>query len=95
MEELNEAAPPSVAALLRPLFSGPFIVSGGLTPETAEAAIAAGQADFVAFGRAFIANPDLPKRIALGAPLNPPDPATFYGGSERGYTDYPALEAAA
>jgi len=65
-EELNEAAPPSVAALLRPLFSGPLIVSGGFTPETAEAAIAAGNADFVAFGRAFIANPDLPKRISLG-----------------------------
>jgi len=95
VEELNEAAPPSVAALLRPLFSGPLIVSGGFTPETAEAAIAAGKADFVAFGRAFIANPDLPKRIALGAPLNTPDRATFYGGSERGYTDYPALEAAA
>jgi N-ethylmaleimide reductase len=95
VEELNEAAPPSVAALLRPLFSGPLIVSGGFTPETAEAAIAAGKADFVAFGRAFIANPDLTKRIALGAPLNTPDRATFYGGSERGYTDYAALEAAA
>ena len=94
-EELNEAAPPSVAALLRPLFSGPLIVSGGFTPETAEAAIAESKADLVAFGRAFIANPDLPQRIALGAPLNTPDPATFYGGSGRGYTDYPALEEVA
>jgi N-ethylmaleimide reductase len=95
VEQPNEAAPPSVAALLRPLFSGPLIVSGGFTPETAEAAIAEGKADLVAFGRAFIANPDLPKRIALGAPLNTPDPATFYGGSGHGYTDYPALEEAA
>jgi N-ethylmaleimide reductase len=94
-EELNEAAPPSVAALLRPLFSGPLIVSGGFTPETAEAAIAESKADLVAFGRAFIANPDLPKRIAFGAPLNTPDPATYYGGSGRGYTDYPVLEEVA
>jgi 2,4-dienoyl-CoA reductase-like NADH-dependent reductase (Old Yellow Enzyme family) len=59
---------------------------------TAEAAIAGGDADAVAFGRAFIADPDLPDRIRRGATLNPYDRATFYGGDERGYTDYPALE---
>ncbi len=47
--------------------------------------------DAVAFGRIFIANPDLPKRIKINAPLNPYDRATFYGGNEKGYTDYPAL----
>jgi N-ethylmaleimide reductase len=46
----------------------------------------------VGFGRLFLANPDLPERFKAGAPLNEPDPATFYGGDERGYTDYPSLE---
>lgn len=94
VEQTNDAAPPSVAALLRPLFSGPLIVSGGFTPTSGEAALQAGTADLVAFGRAFIANPDLPKRLALGAELNTADRTTFYGGAERGYTDYPALEEA-
>jgi 2,4-dienoyl-CoA reductase-like NADH-dependent reductase (Old Yellow Enzyme family) len=55
------------------------------------AAVSAGAADLVAFGRLFLANPDLPARFAKGAPLNTPDPDTFYGGDERGYTDYPSL----
>lgn len=94
VEQTNDAAPASVAALIRPLFSGPLLVSGGFTAETAEQALREGTADFVAFGRAFIANPDLPNRIARGAPLNAPDRSTFYGGAERGYIDYPALETA-
>lgn len=94
VDQTNDAAPPSVAALLRPLFSGPLLVSGGFDVDTAEQALADGTADFVAFGRAFIANPDLPNRIARGAQLNAPDRATFYGGAERGYTDYPMLEEA-
>ena len=49
-------------------------------------------ADLVAFARLFLANPDLPQRLALNAPLNEADASTFYGGDERGYTDYPALE---
>ncbi len=49
---------------------------------------------WVAFGQTFIANPDLPERFRADAALNPPDPATFYGGDSRGYTDYPALDAA-
>ena len=57
----------------------------------ANALLESGGADAVAFGKAFIANPDLPRRLALGAPLNTPDPNTFYGGAEPGYTDYPAL----
>ena len=92
VDQTDDTAPQSVATLLRPLFAGPFIVSGGFTAETAEQALAAGTADLVAFGRSFIANPDLPRRLALGAELNAPDRSTFYGGMERGYTDYPSLE---
>jgi N-ethylmaleimide reductase len=62
----------------------------------ADAALAEGLADLVSFGRLFIANPDLPRRFRDGLPLNPPDPATFYGGDQRGYTDYrPAQPAGA
>lgn len=50
-------------------------------------------ADLVAFGRPFIANPDLPRRLREGVALNPPDRSTFYGGNEKGYTDYPAIAA--
>jgi N-ethylmaleimide reductase len=57
----------------------------------AEAAVSAGHADAIAFGRTFIANPDLVERIRSGAPLNPYNRATFYGGEEAGYTDYPTL----
>jgi N-ethylmaleimide reductase len=73
---------------LRARFRGPLIANGGYRGETAEAAIASGAADLVSFGRLFIANPDLPERFAAGVPLAEPDPATFYGGGERGYTDY-------
>ena len=51
-----------------------------------------GFADLVSFGEAFLANPDLPRRLAMGAPLNTPDRNTFYGGGTRGYTDYPTHE---
>jgi N-ethylmaleimide reductase len=74
---------------LRAAFRGPLIANGGYRGETADAAIASGAADLVSFGRAFIANPDLPERLAADAPLDEPDPATFYGGGARGYTDYP------
>ena len=59
--------------------------------ERANAALAAGEADLVAFGMLYIANPDLPERFAQNAPLNTPNPDTFYGGDAEGYTDYPAL----
>ncbi len=77
---------------LRAAFDGVYIANGGYDRERAETALANDDADLVAFGQLFIANPDLPKRFALGADLNAPDPATFYGGDARGYTDYPALD---
>ena len=78
---------------LRAAFGGPYIANGGYDKARAEAAVADGRADLVAVGKLFLANPDLPERWRSDAPLNEPDPATFYGGTERGYTDYPTLEA--
>jgi N-ethylmaleimide reductase len=68
-----------------------LIVANGFNRETATRAVAEGAADAVAFGRLFLANPDLPERFRLNAPLNSPDESTFYSGAEKGYTDYPAL----
>jgi N-ethylmaleimide reductase len=87
-------APPVPAALkkqLRSLFKQTFIAAGGFDATTAEALLATGDADLVAFGRPFLCNPDLVARMKTGAPLNPPDMATFYTPGEKGYTDYPAL----
>lgn len=84
----------SFRAQLRKAYGGRIIVCGGYTADSAEARIASGLADAVAFGRPFIANPDLVERMRQDAALNKPDPTTFYGGSEHGYTDYPTLEAA-
>lgn len=70
---------------------GAWMVNNGYDGPLAEQAVQSGSADLVAFGKAFIANPDLVERLRLQAPLNPPDPATFYGGGAKGYTDYPAL----
>jgi N-ethylmaleimide reductase len=78
----------------RAAFKGALIVNMGYTAGEAAGAIAAGQVDAVAFGTSFLANPDLPARIAAAAPLNAPNPATFYSQGPAGYTDYPALEAA-
>ncbi len=83
---------PSTSQLFRRLFDGAFISAGGYTPETAKQTVADGTADAVAFGRLYIANPDLPERIQSGAALNPYNRATFYGGAEKGYTDYPTLK---
>lgn len=94
-EEMNPDVPTSVATIFRPHFDGPLIASGGFTAESGEQMLQAGTADLIAFGRAFIANPDLPERLALGAPLNAPDRSTFYAGTEHGYTDYPTLETVA
>jgi 2,4-dienoyl-CoA reductase-like NADH-dependent reductase (Old Yellow Enzyme family) len=77
---------------LKRKFGGVYIANEGFSFETANDVIASGEADAVAFGRLFIANPDLPKRFAVGAPLNAPDPSTFYGSGPHGYTDYPALD---
>ena len=80
---------------LKQEFGGVFIANEKYTKETAEAAIAEGRADAVAFGQLFIANPDLPARFAKDAPLNAPDPSTFYSSGPKGYTDYPTLAEAA
>ena len=72
---------------------GAWMVNNGYDRTMAEAAIASGHADIVAFGKAFIANPDLVERLRTGAPLNAWDQSTFYGGGEKGYTDYPRLNA--
>ncbi|GAC1343906.1 MAG: alkene reductase [Acetobacteraceae bacterium] len=84
---------PDAAAQVGSRFGGPVIAAGGFTHETAAAAIASGTVGAVAFGRLFIANPDLPARLRSGAPLNRYDRSTFYGGDARGYTDYPPLAA--
>ena len=77
---------------LREIFTGNIIAAGGFEPGTAEAAVRSGDADLVAFGRYFVANPDLPERIRLGLPLNAYDRDTFYTFDARGYTDYPFYE---
>lgn len=77
---------------LREAFPGVIVGAGNYTVEKAERLIDAGYVDAAAFGRPFIANPDLPRRLETGAELNEPDLATFYGGDARGYTDYPALD---
>lgn len=87
--EVNHQNVPSAMVLFRPIWSGVLISAGGFTGETAEAAIVAGHADAIAFGRIFISNPDLPRRLREGFPLTPYNRATFYGGEAAGYTDYP------
>ena len=87
--EVNWQNVPSAMVLFRPVWNGILIAAGGFTGEAADAAIAAGHADAVAFGRIFISNPDLPRRLQRGYPLTPYNRATFYGGDVVGYTDYP------
>jgi 2,4-dienoyl-CoA reductase-like NADH-dependent reductase (Old Yellow Enzyme family) len=81
----------SLGPTLRKLFKGAYIANEGFTGESAQAALDAGDADAVAFGKAFIANPDLVERLKTGAPLNALEAATIYSPDERGYTDYPTL----
>jgi 2,4-dienoyl-CoA reductase-like NADH-dependent reductase (Old Yellow Enzyme family) len=76
---------------LKAAFGGVYIANEKFTLETAEQVVAAGEADAVAFGKLFIANPDLPRRFKLKAPLNEPQPSGFYAGGAAGYTDYPSL----
>lgn len=80
------------SAHFRSLYQGTLFAAGGYTKETGNQAIAEGTADVIVYGRLFIANPDLPKRFRLNAPLNGYNRDTFYGGDETGYTDYPFLE---
>jgi 2,4-dienoyl-CoA reductase-like NADH-dependent reductase (Old Yellow Enzyme family) len=78
---------------LKEAFGGVWIANEGFDKAAAERVLAAGEADAVAFGKAFIANPDLPRRFATGAPLNPWNSATFYSAGPEGYTDYPPVAA--
>ena len=82
---------PKILDIIRSSYHGTLIANAGLTPDMAEQLVAGGQADMVAFGRLYVANPDLVARIDAGGPYKEPDPFSFYGGTERGYTDYPAL----
>ena len=91
-ESLKE---PRLGPALKKAFGGVYIANEGFTPETAKATLAAGEADAVAFGKLFIANPDLPHRLALNAPLNAWNSATFYSAGAEGYVDYPTLAEAA
>lgn len=79
---------------LREAHPGPIVGAGNYDLAKAERLLDAGLVDAAAFGRSFIANPDLPRRLAEGLPLNPPRPETFYGGDAVGYTDYPTHDAA-
>jgi N-ethylmaleimide reductase len=91
-ESKNQA--PVAAQLIRKHYAGTIIAAGGFDGASAEAILQAGDADLVAFGRHFIANPDLPERLRNGWPLNDYDRPSFFGGTEVGYTDYPFHEPA-
>jgi N-ethylmaleimide reductase len=80
-------------ALLRPLFNGRYLIGGGLSKASAETLLNEGKADAVVFGSAFLANPDLPERLRLDAPLTEADRATFFTPGATGYIDYPTLVA--
>lgn len=88
----GQAGGPKVAPYVRERFPGVLMLNGGYDGVTATRAVAGGAADLISFGRPFISNPDLPRRLEMGAPLRRPDPRTFYGGGAEGYTDYPPLE---
>lgn len=83
--------PDSIGPELKKAFGGLYVANEKFTLESGNAILAAGDADAVAFGVPYIANPDLPERFAQGAALNPADPTTFYADGPVGYTDYPAL----
>ena len=76
---------------IRRAFGGTYLANSGYDLARGTAALATGAADLVSFGAPYVANPDLVERFTRGAPLNEPDPETFYGGDARGYTDYPFL----
>jgi len=87
----ESVGPNYLGSQLKKQFGGLYVANEAHTKESAEQLLQTGDADAVAFGKLFIANPDLPKRFALGSPLNTPDPNTFYAQGATGYTDYPAL----
>jgi 2,4-dienoyl-CoA reductase-like NADH-dependent reductase (Old Yellow Enzyme family) len=87
--------PNRIGPQLKATFGGTFIANEKFTYETGSQVVAAGEADGVAFGVPFLANPDLPERFRLNAPLNQPDPSTFYAPGPKGYIDYPFMQPAA
>jgi len=87
--------PDSLGPQLKAAFGGVYIANEDFTASSAQGVLDEGRADAVAFGRAFIANPDLPERLRLGVTLNTPNPATFYSPGPEGYVDYPTMTAAA
>ncbi|MBD2229960.1 alkene reductase [Phormidium tenue] len=89
--DLRYGGTPIPTKEFRPLYNGLLMVNWDYDQAAGNAAIASGDADLVSYGKLFIANPDLPERFAKNAPLNEPNPDTFYGGGEEGYIDYPAL----
>ena len=96
MEQMQSGKAPDPPALgmvetIRKKFKGTLMVAGGFEADTAAQWLREGKADLIAFGRKFLANPDLPERFATSAPLNTPDPTTFYAPGAKGYIDYPAL----
>ncbi|KQT35038.1 alkene reductase [Sphingomonas sp. Leaf412] len=102
--ELREQAPdgtfgasdvPKLSPAIRKVFTGPLVLNQDYTAQAAQADLDSGVADAIAWGRLFIANPDLPERFRTGAALNTPNPRTFYSAGPEGYIDYPALETAA
>ncbi|WP_460448754.1 alkene reductase [Alsobacter sp. SYSU BS001988] len=96
IEHMQNGEPPdqrslALVKLIHDRFKGTLVAAGGFDARAAAQWIREGRVDLVAFGRKFIANPDLPERLRTGAPLNVDDPTTYYGGGEKGYTDYPSL----
>jgi N-ethylmaleimide reductase len=89
-DQVDEGAP-ITSAIFRAAYTGKFISAGGYDQAMGEAVLEEGLADAVAYGRLYISNPDLAERFRKNAPLNPYNRATFYGGAEAGYTDYPTL----
>ncbi len=89
----EHAGPDRIGPQLKRAFGGIFVANEGFDGASAKADLDAGNSDAVAFGKLFIANPDLPRRLRTGAPLNEPQSATFYSDGAAGYTDYPALAA--
>jgi N-ethylmaleimide reductase len=94
IEDESRDQAPVAAQLIRKHYKGAIIAAGGFSQASAEAILQAGDADMVAFGRHFIANPDLPERFRNGWALNAYDRPSFFGGTEIGYTDYPFHQAA-
>jgi N-ethylmaleimide reductase len=93
-EKQKGVAIEEVASTFRPMTTVPFITNTGYDKSKGNAVIAAGDADLVAYGVPYIGNPDLVERFRVDAPLNKPDPATFYGVGPKGYTDYPMMSEA-